>query len=110
MSTDLPNPDEITQTRREAIADTIHPISAEQMRELGNALFPTLDNPWREKFFALLDENPGATFHHATTDDPIHILYCDAQNRGMWFTPGSGMGPLQPKGLAILKELVGKKS
>lgn len=110
MSIDHLNPDEINEARREAIEETIQPISAEQMRELGNALFPTLDNPWREKFFALIDENPGAAFHHAETDDRIHILYCAAQDRGMWFVPGSGMGPLQPKGLGVLKEIVGKKS
>jgi hypothetical protein len=33
-------------------------------------------------------------------------MYCHAQNKGMWFVPGSGMGPMQPKGLGILKQIV----
>jgi hypothetical protein len=65
-----------------------------------------MDHPWREKFFEFIDKNAGATFHHATTNDSIHIIYCRAQDKGMWFLPGSGMGPLQAKGLKILKEVV----
>lgn len=100
------NMDEITEARRKAIAETIHPISVEELKTLGEGLFPIVDHPWREKFFTFLSENAGATFHHATTDDRIHIIYCRSQDKGMWFQPGSGMGPLQPKGLKILKEIV----
>ena len=73
---------------------------------LGEGLFPFIDHPWREKFFNFLTENSDAPFHHATTHDGVHIIYCHAKERGIWFLPGSGMGPLQPKGLKILKEIV----
>jgi hypothetical protein len=56
-------------------------------------------------FYEFLAENPGATFHHATTHDRVHVIYCGAGNKGMWFLPGSGMGPLETKGLAIMKQL-----
>ena len=97
--------DEITESRRKAVAETIHTIGIDELKALGEGLFPHVDHPWREKFFNLLTENAAATFHHATTDDRIHIIYCRAQEKGMWFT-GNGMGPLQPKGLKILKDIV----
>jgi hypothetical protein len=100
------NMDELTEARRKAIAETIHIIGAEELRALGEGLFPWSDHPWREKFFKFLDENAGATVHHATTDDRVHILYCHAAEKGMWFVPGSGMGPMQAKGLATLKRIV----
>jgi hypothetical protein len=98
--------DEITKERRKAIEETIQTISIEELKALGEGLFPYADHPWREKFFAFITENAGATFHHATTHDRIHIIYCHDKDRGMWFLPGSGMGPLQAKGLKILKEIV----
>jgi hypothetical protein len=100
------NMDEITEARRKAIVESIHPIGVEELKALGEGLFPYVDHPWREKFFTFVTENSGATFHHATTHDRIHIFYCQDKDRGMWFTPGSGMGPMQPKGLGIMKEIV----
>lgn len=69
----------------------------EELKALGEGLFPNFDHPWREKFFGFIEENASTTFHHATTHDRIHIVYCLAQDKGMWFLPGSGMGPLQGK-------------
>ena len=31
-------------------------------------------------------------------------MYCPAKERGMWFTRGRGTGPLQARGIRILKE------
>jgi hypothetical protein len=101
--------DDLTEARRQAIKETIKPISVEDLKTLGEGLFPYHDHPWREKFFTFVSENSAAGFHHAQTDDRVHIIYCHAKNQGMWFTPGSGMGPLQAKGLQILKETVESK-
>jgi hypothetical protein len=98
--------DEITEARRKSIAETIKTISVEELKGLGEGLFPYHDHPWRAKFFDFIAENSGATFHHAVTHDRVHIIYCQGVDKGMWFTPGSGMGPLQAKGLKILKEIV----
>jgi hypothetical protein len=98
--------EEITEARRKAIAGSIRTISIEELKELGERLFPLVENPWREKFFGFITENPGATFHHATTHDSVQIIYCRDKDKGMWFLPGSGMGPMQPKGLGILKQIV----
>jgi hypothetical protein len=100
------NMDELTEERRKALAETIRTISVEELKALGEGLFPYHDHPWREKFFGFITENASATFHHATTNDRIHIIYCHAKDKGMWFLPGSGMGPLQANGLKIMKEIV----
>ncbi|MEO8351977.1 MAG: hypothetical protein ABI680_09610 [Chthoniobacteraceae bacterium] len=105
MPSDNLNVDDLTEERRKALAASIHTISVEEFKALCEGLFPHHDHPWREKVFGFIAENSGATFHHATTHDRIHIIYCGAQDKGMWFTPGSGMGPLQAKGLGIMKKL-----
>jgi hypothetical protein len=96
----------ITEDRRKAIAKSIATISAEKMKSIGEEIFPYLDDPWREKFFDFIKENAGATFHHATTTEGIQFLYCRDKNKGIWFMPRTGMGPMQAKGLGILKEIV----
>lgn len=100
------NMDELNEARRQSVAETIHPISLEELKSLADALFPQVDHPWREKLLGFLAANAGATFHHATTHDRIHIIYCGAKNKGIWFTPGSGVGPLQEKGLKALEQIV----
>ena len=100
------NIEEITDARRKAIAKSIRIINIEELKTLGEKLFPYVDHPWREKFFAFITENAGATFHYATTHDHVQIIYCPTKNKGMWFVPGTGMGPMQPKGLGILKQIV----
>lgn len=106
MSSENLTIEEIHEARRKSIEETIHTVSVEELRSLGEGLFPYLDHPWREKYFTFLTENAAATFHHAITEDRFHIIYCHAQGKGMWFIPGSGMGPLQEKGLKALSEIV----
>ena len=98
--------DEITEARRRAIADSIHTISVEELKALGEGLFPYVDHPWREKFFNFIAEHSTDTFHHGTTDDRIHVIYCHGADTGMWFMAGSGMGPLPDKARKILKAIV----
>src|SRR5438477_1127890 len=76
------NMEEITKARRKAIAESIRTISVEELKALGEELFPLMDNPWREKFFGFITENAGATFYHATTHDRVQIIYCHAKEKG----------------------------
>jgi hypothetical protein len=100
------NMEEITEARRKAVAASIRTLSIEELKALGEQLFPFVADPWREKYFAFLDENRGATFYHATTHDGVQIVYCPTKDKGIWFKPKTGMGPMQPKGRAILKQIV----
>lgn len=98
--------EQITEDRRKAIEKSIEVISSEDLKSLGEKLFPFLDHPWRQTFFEFIEENASQTFYHATTHDAIEIVYCPAKEKGIWFTKGRGMGPLQARGIEILKEII----
>ena len=106
MPFDTINMEQISKDRRKAIKESIRTISVEELKAIGEKIFPLMDNPWRDKFFNFISENAGSTFHYATTHDQVQIIYCHTENKGMWFLPGTGMGPMQPKGLATLKQIV----
>jgi hypothetical protein len=100
---DLENLD---KERRKAIAKSIHTISVEELKALGEEIFPMAGDPWREAFFQFIAENPGATFHHAVTSDGVNIVYCRDKEKGIWFLPGSGMGPLQATGRQTMRQII----
>ena len=96
----------LTKERRKAIAKSIRTISTEELRKLGEETFPYADDPWRETFFRFVTENSGSTFHHAITSDGVNIIYCRSKDKGMWFLPGTGKGPLQARGRQIMKQMI----
>jgi len=100
------NMDEISDARRKAIARTIRTVDVEALKKLGEELFPFPDHPWFDVYFDFLKENAGSTFHYGKTDDHIHVIYCHSKEKGMWFIPKSGKGPMRARGLAVLKEIV----
>ena len=106
MPTETLSMDEIQGLRKSSITASIHPITHEELKALGESLFPSVEQPWRQTYFEFLAQNPSATFYHASTHDRVHVLYCRDREVGIWFLPGSAMGPLQPRGLQTLREIV----
>jgi hypothetical protein len=96
----------LNKERRKAIAKSIRSIEIEEVKKLGAEIFHYADDPWRDTFFKFLAENQGCTFHHAVTGDGFNILYCRDKDKGMWFLPGSGMGPLQERGRKVMMEMI----
>ena len=96
----------LDKERRKAIAKSIRTTSIEELKKLGEEIFHYVDDPWRETFFRFIAENAGATFHYAVTSDGVHIIYCRDNDKGMWFLPGTGKGPLQARGRKIMKEMI----
>ena len=96
----------LNKERRKAIAKSIRPISADELKKLGEEIFRYVDDPWRETFFGFIAENRGSTFHHALTSDGVNIVYCRDKDKGMWFLPGTGKGPLQVRGRQTMKEMI----
>lgn len=96
----------LSKERRRSIAQTIRTITPDELHRLGEELFPFVDDAWRDAFFQFVGENRGSTFHHAVTSDGVHILYCKDEDRGMWFLPGSGKGPLQMRGRRAMKDVI----
>ena len=50
----------ITDARRKAIEQTIEPIGIDELKSLGEKLFPFLDHPWRNTYFQFLEDNSGS--------------------------------------------------
>jgi hypothetical protein len=38
--------------------------------------------------------------------DGVNIVYCRDKDKGIWFLPGSGMGPLQATGRKAMSEII----
>jgi hypothetical protein len=100
------NFEKLTEERRNSLARTVRPISGPELKALGDELFKHIDDPWRDAYLEFIDSNPGASFYHATTSDGVHLLYCRDRDRGIWFLPGQGKGPLQESGRRTMKELI----
>ncbi len=98
--------EQINEDRRKAIQQNIEVISVDDLKALGEKLFPYADHPWREKFFEFIDEHSSDTCYHATTNDGVEVLYCPATEKGMRYTKARGMGPLPAKAIAAMKEIV----
>ena len=96
----------IDNERRKAIAKSIRIISVEELKKLGEEMFDEPDRPWRRTFLQFIAEHPGATFHHAVMSDGVNIIYCRDKDKGIWFLPGSGLGPLQATGRKAMSEII----
>ncbi len=108
MSSENLDMSSIDDARRKAIKKTIRPMATEEVKALEEQLFPYHDDAWRERFSQFIQENRNASFYHAQTDEQLHFLYCHTKEKGIWYLPGTGLGPLQEKGLKIFKEIVEK--
>ena len=96
----------IDNERRKAIAKSIRIISVEELKKLGEEIFDSSDRPWRQTFLSLIEENPGGTFHHADAGEGVIFLYCRDVDKGLWYLPGSGIGPLSQGGRQMMKEAI----
>lgn len=108
MSSEFLDMEQLSNSRREAIAKSVKTIRAGELKAAGEDIFQDPDDPWREQFFSFIAEHPAATFHYATTHEGVHVIYCHSEGKGMWFLPGSGKGVLGSRSLAMMKEIVGK--
>jgi hypothetical protein len=96
----------IDNERRKAIAKSIRIISVEELRKLGEEMFDEPDRPWRQTFLSVVTENPGVAFYHASAGDGVIFLYSRDNDRGLWYLPGSGIGPLSQAGRQLMKEAI----
>jgi hypothetical protein len=106
MSYDEDWPDNTMENRRLMAKKTIRPASIDELRELGEKRFPVVTDPWCEQYNNFLKEHAAEKFYRAEIENDTEVIYCRNSEKAMWFLPGRGMGVVQPKGLAILKEIV----
>ena len=100
--------DTLNKERRVAIAKSIRTIGADELKKIGEELFPMAGDPWGELYYDFVGNNRNATFHHAVTSDGVHLVYCRDRDKGIWFKPGVGKGPLQESGRTVMKEMITK--
>jgi hypothetical protein len=96
----------IDNDRRKAIAKSIRIISVEELKKLGEEIFDSPDRPWRETFLSVVTENPGGTFYHASAGEGVIFLYSGDNDKGLWYLPGNGLGPLPEEGRRLMKEAI----
>ena len=96
----------IDNDRRKAIVKSIRMISVEELKKLGEEIFDSPDRPWRQTFLSLIAEHPGATFYHASAGGGVIFLYARDEDKGLWYLPGSGLGPLSVAGRRLMKEAI----
>src|SRR5689334_7166668 len=96
----------IDNERRIAINKSIRIISVEELKKLRDEMFDSPDRPWRETFFQFIAEHPGTTFHHADAGEGVIFVYSRDTDKGLWYLPGSGLGPLSEGGRRLMKEAI----
>jgi hypothetical protein len=96
----------IDQERRKAIVQSIRIISVEELKKLGEEIFDSPDRPWRQTFLEFIERHPGDTFHHASAGQGVVFLYSRDADKGLWYLPGSGVGPLSEAGRRLIKEAI----
>jgi hypothetical protein len=96
----------IDNERRKAIAKSIRIISVDELKKLGEEIFDSPDRPWRETFLSVVTENPGGTFYHASAGEGVIFLYSRDNDKGLWYLPGSGLGPLSEVGRQLMKKAI----
>src|SRR5215831_19225422 len=100
--------DSINEERRNAVAKSIRVINVEELKKLAEEIFHDPDDPWKQTLLQLIAENPGATFYHADAGEDVIFLYLPDKDKGLWYLPGSGMGPLSATGRRIMKEAINR--
>ena len=96
----------IDAERRKAIAKSIRVISVEELKKLGEEMFDDPDRPWRETFFQFIADQTGASFYHASAGEGVIFVYSRDGDKGLWYLPGSGIGPLSAGGRQLMKEAI----
>lgn len=99
-------PDNTMENRRYAIRKTIRPATLEELKKIGELRFPYVTDPWCIRYNQFLDENAQARFYRASIPEGAEIIYCREAGKGVWFLGDTGMGIIQPRGLATLAEIV----
>jgi hypothetical protein len=103
--TDIEN---INHERGKGVTKSIRIINVEDLKKLAEEIFHSPDDSWEETLLQLIAENPGATFYHADAGEGVIFLYLPDRHKGLWWLPGSGMGPLSARARQTMNEPIGR--
>jgi hypothetical protein len=96
----------LSKERRKSLQETLQSMSVADLRQLVKELSDFEGDPWQEKFLRVIHMHPEESFYRAVTQEGAIILYCPGEDAGVWFLPGSGMGPLPEEAKRHMKEAI----
>lgn len=103
----LKQPEELWEERRKAVAESLRPVSLEELSvTLKQHEDEFVGDPWRDEFERLVREQPHAIYYLAIPETGIVVYYCRDTDFGVWVVPGSGSGPLDETGKRVMKEAI----
>ena len=84
----------VSEELRKAIQESMQRIPVAELRKIVEELSEFEGDPMHQKLREIIQTHPEDSFYRAVTQEGAIILYCPGENTGVWFLPGSGMGPL----------------
>src|SRR4029450_9431035 len=96
----------VSEERRKAIQGFLETMSLVDLQQIVKELSDFEGDPWRENFVGVIEAHPEASFYRAVTQEGAIIFYCPGDDTGLWFLPGSGMGPLPEEAKRHMKEAI----
>src|SRR6201982_1474503 len=96
----------LSEERRRAVQESLQSMSVAGLRKVVKELSDFEGDPWQENFVSVIEAHPEASFYRAVTQEGAIILYCPGEDTGVWFLPGSGMGPLPEEAKRHMKEAI----
>jgi len=94
----------LSEERRKALHETLESMTVAELRKIVKELSDFEGDPSHENFLRLIEAHPQESFYRAVTQEGAIILYCPGEDTGVWFLPGSGMGPLPEEAKRHMKE------
>src|SRR4030095_16108147 len=88
----------LSEERRRAVQESLQSMSVAELRKVVKEVSDFEGDPCRENFVSVIEAHPEASFYRAVTQEGAIILYCPGDETGVWFLPGSGMGPPVTRG------------
>jgi hypothetical protein len=79
----------IMDARRETVEQTIQPVGIDELKSLGEKVFPFLDHPGVTCFSS--SSRRIAAVRSITPRQMIRLKYCPDKEAGMWFLPQGGV-------------------
>ena len=101
------SPEELWEERRKSVQDSLSTITVDELRKIVKKHEEEfVNNPSREEFLRLIEEQPHASFYSAVPQKDVVVYYCRDAQFGVWVLVGSGIGPLDADGKRLMKEAI----
>jgi hypothetical protein len=96
----------LSEERRKALQQSLESMTVAELRNFVKELSDFEGDPCQQKLVGVIEAHPQASFYRAVTQEGAIILYCPGEDTGVWFLPGSGMGPLPEEAKRHMKEAI----